>query len=106
MNRITLIILSIVIIAVVLLAVGFQTKPELFHVRFVSKEVRTDVVSAGLGVALEHYYDEWGRYPVTEDEDQLLALLRSANYLKDEGSLRAGEFIYEPVNAGQRYTLK
>jgi len=100
------VIIFCIIVCVILLVIGFWKRPELFHITFVSKEVRSEVVSVDLGKALEHYYDEWGRYPVTEDEDEILTILRNANYLKDEGALRAGEFIYEPVNRGQTYTLK
>ena len=100
------IVIGILIFLAAALIVGFKTKPEIFHIKFVSKEVRTVGISADLGKALEHYYDEWGRYPVTDDEDAILKILRDANYLKDEGSMRTGEFTYEPVNDGQRYSLK
>ena len=94
------------VITALLLVFGFVTKPELFHIRLVSKEVRTVVVTDDLRKALDHYYDEWGRFPTTEDEVELLTILRKANYLKDSGSLRAGEFTYEPINRGQTYSLK
>jgi hypothetical protein len=97
----------VVVLMLIVACVGFVVwKPSLFHIRFIPKEVRTIEVSADLGKALERYYDEYGYYPRTESEDELLSILISARYLPGDSGVRAGEFDYTPINRGQRYEIK
>ena len=85
--------------------VAFILKPDMFAIRLVPKEERFNEITIDLGKALEHYYDMNGRYPTTENEEELLSTLKEAMYLPKDATVRAGEFEYNPINRGQRYEL-
>ena len=89
-----------------LLVAGFLFRPDIFHVRFVPNETRDRIVTSDIQKALEHYYNEYGRYPVTTDETVLISTLTTAHYLPKGADVRPGEFTYEPINYGQSYLLK
>jgi hypothetical protein len=74
------------------------------HIRLVTKEERRAVVVSELSKALEHYYDEHGRYPVADSNDALMRELSAKKYF--ENDVRVDVVRYVPINNGQTYELQ
>ncbi|MFM2374625.1 MAG: hypothetical protein RLZZ234_620 [Candidatus Parcubacteria bacterium] len=74
------------------------------HIRLVTKEERRTVVVSELGKALEHYYDEYGRYPVVDSNEALMRELSAKKYF--ENDVRIDVVRYVPINYGQTYELQ
>jgi hypothetical protein len=74
------------------------------HIRLVTKDERRAVVVSELSKALEHYYDEHGRYPVVDSNDALMRELSAKKYF--ENDVRVDVVRYVPVNNGQTYELQ
>ena len=73
------------------------------HVKLMSKEERRTIVTTELGQALERYYDEHGRYPAVNTNDELMRELSAKKYFDTE--VRIDIVRYVPINNGQRYEL-
>lgn len=74
------------------------------NVKLVSKDERRAVVVSELSVALERYYDEHGRYPVVETNDDLIRELSAKAYFENEVRIDVVKYVY--INQGQTYELR
>ncbi len=74
------------------------------HVKLVSKDERRTIVVSELTKALERYYDEHGRYPVVDSNDDLMRELSAKKYFDND--VRVDVVQYVPINNGQTYELK
>lgn len=74
------------------------------NVKLVSKDERRAVVVSELSTALERYYDEHGRYPVVETNDDLIRELSAKAYFENEVRIDIVKYVY--INQGQTYELR
>jgi hypothetical protein len=104
MTRQKTLLVVIIVFVLGLTALGLLYRYSKENVRFVSSDERRDIVSTELSVALERYYDEHGRYPNVETNEELLRVLSEKKYF--ENNVRLNGVHYVPVNSGQTYTLE
>ncbi len=99
-KRIVGILLVILAVAVAVALVWYMKS----NVKLVSKDERRAVVVGELTVALERYYDEHGRYPVVETNDDLIRELSAKAYFENEVRIDIVKYVY--INQGQTYELQ
>lgn len=73
-------------------------------VKLMTKDERRTLVVTEVSKALERYYDEHGRYPVSATNDDLLRELSAKRYFENE--VRLDVVTYVPINNGQNYELR
>ena len=91
-------------VLIVIATVLFLTWYIRTQVHFVTKAERRAVVVTAVSKALEHYYDEHGRYPVVYTNDDLARELAAKKYF--ESDVRLDIVRYVPINNGQTYELQ
>lgn len=97
------ILYAVVILLVVAAVVGVFWYMK-SNVKLVSKDERRAVVVSELSTALERYYDEHGRYPVVETNDDLIRELSAKAYFENEVRIDVVKYVY--INQGQTYELR
>ena len=76
----------------------------LTQVHFVTKAERRAVVVTEVSKALERYYDEHGRYPVVNTNEDLARELAAKKYFDTDVHLDIVRYV--PINNGQTYELR
>ena len=102
MNTRRIISVLAVLLVIAILAATFWYMKSM--VKLVSKDERRAVVVSEVSAALEKYYDEHGRYPVVETNDDLIRELSAKAYFENE--VRIDIVKYIPNNQGQTYELQ